>query len=137
MLAPSNPVTSIGPILGVPGIRDALRTTPARVLAVSPMIAGRAVSGPAEDLMRAQDLQPSSVGIAEAYRDFLDTLLIDESDAPEASQIEQLGIRPVLAPTLMKTDGDKIDLARATLNAARLQAGNSTQRIQSKKSSHA
>jgi LPPG:FO 2-phospho-L-lactate transferase len=119
VLAPSNPVTSIGPILGVPGIRDALRTTPAPVVGVSPIIAGRAVSGPAGDLMRAHDLHPSATGIAEAYRDFLDVLIIDQSDAGEAAKIEQFGIRAISARILMKTDEDKIELARAALDAAR------------------
>ncbi len=81
VLAPSNPVTSIGPILAVAGIRDALRATSAPVLAVSPIIAGAAVSGPAAGLMRAYGLHPSAPGIAEAYRDFLNVLLIDEQDA--------------------------------------------------------
>ncbi len=103
----------------LPGIRDALRTTPAPVAAVSPIIAGRAVSGPAGDLMRAHDLHPSAAGIAEAYRDFLDVLIIDQSDAGEAAKIEQFGIRAISARILMKTNEDKIELARAALDAAR------------------
>jgi LPPG:FO 2-phospho-L-lactate transferase len=126
LLAPSNPVTSIGPILGVAGIREALQTTPAPVIAVSPIIAGAAVSGPAVALMRAHGLQPYARGIAEAYRDFLNVLLIDERDAAEISAIEQFGIRAVAARTLMNTDQDKIQLARIALQNARQHAAKPT-----------
>jgi LPPG:FO 2-phospho-L-lactate transferase len=119
VVAPSNPVTSIGPILALTGIRDALRATSAPVVAVSPIIAGAAVSGPAGDLMRAHELHPSASGIAEAYRDFLDVLVMDEQDADEASKIEAFGVQAFPARTLMKTEADKISLARAVLEAAR------------------
>jgi len=125
LLAPSNPVTSIGPILGVAGIRDALRTTSAPVVAVSPIIGGAAVSGPAADLMRAYSLHPSASGIAEAYRDFLNALVIDEKDAGESTRIERFGIRAVLAQTVMNTDQAKIELARAVVEAARHHAAKS------------
>jgi LPPG:FO 2-phospho-L-lactate transferase len=119
VLAPSNPITSIGPILGVAGIRGALRVTPAPVLAVSPIVAGDAVSGPAARLMLTRGLHPSASGVAEAYRDFLNALILDEQDAHEAETIEQLRIRAVTARTLMKTDADRIALARVVLGAAR------------------
>ncbi len=118
LIAPSNPVTSIGPILAVAGIRDALRSTSAPVVAVSPIIAGAAVSGPAGDLMRAQGLHVSASGIAQAYRDFANVLVIDERDRGEVAAIERLGLRAYVTRALMKTDQDKAALAAAALKAA-------------------
>src|SRR5213080_4006608 len=76
LIAQSNPITSIGPILAVPGIREALRETAARVVAVSPIIGNAAVSGPAARLMASQNLPASIAGIADSYADFLDTLIV-------------------------------------------------------------
>src|SRR5499427_345717 len=77
LLAPSNPITSIGPILAVPGVREALQRTKARIAAVSPIVAGEAVAGPAGILMASQGLPVSVAGVAQAYHDFLDMLIID------------------------------------------------------------
>src|SRR6478672_11011207 len=87
LIAPSNPVTSIGPILAVPGIRKALQATPAKVVAVSPIIGKAPVSGPAANLMTAQGLQVSIAGVAKAYEDFLDILIADDSDAAAAQAL--------------------------------------------------
>src|SRR5216684_1657145 len=84
LVAPSNPVTSIGPILAVPGICDALSSTSAQVVAVSPIIGNAAVSGPAGALMTAQGLPVSIAGVASAYSDFLDILFADDSDSSAA-----------------------------------------------------
>jgi LPPG:FO 2-phospho-L-lactate transferase len=119
LLAPSNPVTSLGPILEVPGIREALRATAAPAVAVSPIIAGAAVSGPAAALMRVHGLPASAAGVAGAYADFLDVLLMDESDAASAPEVEALGVRAVCAPTRMTSDEAKAGLARAALAAGR------------------
>src|SRR5262249_42755684 len=81
LLAPSNPVTSIAPILSVPGIRDALRESRARIVAVSPIVGGKAVSGPAGILMEAQGFEASIAGVAKFYHDFLDILVVDVRDA--------------------------------------------------------
>ncbi len=116
-VAPSNPVTSIGPILAVEGIREALRKTPAPIGAISPIVGGAAVSGPAAELMRVQGLSASIEGVARAYADFLDTLIIDEQDADNAADIEKLGIRSHRAQTIMKTSGDKAALASAVIRA--------------------
>ena len=78
-IAPSNPITSIGPVLAVPGLREALRDA-ATVVAISPIIGEQAVSGPAAELMRSAGLPVSCAGVAEAYKDFLDVLVIDEAD---------------------------------------------------------
>jgi LPPG:FO 2-phospho-L-lactate transferase len=117
LIAPSNPITSIGPILAVPGIREALKETPAAVVAVSPIVAGAAVSGPAGKLMQAQSLPVSVEGVARAYADFLDVLIIDERDACGASGVESLGIAVSATKTIMRSSGDKEVLARAALEA--------------------
>jgi len=118
LIAPSNPVTSIGPILAVPGVREALQETRASIVAVTPIIAGAAVSGPAAVLMQAQGLPASIEGVARAYRDFLDVLVVDERDAAAVGEVERLGIRTLCAQTLMTTTPEKIALASATLHAA-------------------
>jgi LPPG:FO 2-phospho-L-lactate transferase len=119
LIAPSNPVTSIGPILAVPGIREALKQTPARVAAVSPIVGGAAVSGPAGELMKTQGLAVSAAGVAQAYGDFLDVLVVDECDAAEKDAIEKLGVEMRTARTVMKSDVDKAELAWTALEIAR------------------
>ncbi|HXZ31509.1 MAG TPA: 2-phospho-L-lactate transferase [Terriglobales bacterium] len=115
IIAPSNPVTSIGPILAVPGIRAALRETGATVVAVSPIIGAAAVSGPAGVLMAAQGLPVSIAGIVEAYGDFLDILIADLRDQPLAAQLESSGRRVHCTNILMKTAEDRAKLARTVL----------------------
>jgi LPPG:FO 2-phospho-L-lactate transferase len=87
VIAPSNPITSIGPILAVPGVRDALRCTRAEVVALSPLIGNKAVSGPAGKLMEACGYDVSPVGVARCYHDFLDNIIIHTSDAERAPEI--------------------------------------------------
>jgi LPPG:FO 2-phospho-L-lactate transferase len=115
LIAPSNPVTSIGPILAVPGIRDALRETSARVGAVSPIIGSAAVSGPAGTLMKATGLDVSIAGVAEAYRDFLDFLVADESDADAARTLTSGSLQVHCASIMMGSIEDKARLARTAL----------------------
>lgn len=122
ILAPSNPVTSIGPILAVPGIRAALRVTPAPVGAISPIVGGAAVSGPAVELMRTQGLAPSIGGVAKAYADFIDVLIADRADAAQAPEVEAMGIRVELAATIMKSEADKQSLAQAAVSCVRAAA---------------
>jgi LPPG:FO 2-phospho-L-lactate transferase len=114
----SNPVTSIGPILAVPGIADALTRTPAPVVAVSPIVGGQAVSGPAARLLAARGLEVSPVGVARAYRPWLDTLVVDGRDAGYASVLEQEGVRAVVTDALMPDGAAEARLARAVLQAA-------------------
>ena len=123
LVAPSNPVTSIGPILAVPGIRQTLRRTRATVAAVSPIIGNAAVSGPAGNLMRAQGFPVSVEGIARCYLDFLDLLLVDTSDAREAAGRELPGVCLRAANILMRSEGDKLELAGEALSAVRVLAG--------------
>ncbi len=118
LLAPSNPIVSIGPILALPGVRRALRNTPAPVVAVSPIVGGAPIKGPAAPLMRAAGLEVSAVGIAQAYHDFLDVLVIDEVDAGLKDAVEALGVRAVVTDTIMRGPQEKAHLARVALEAA-------------------
>ena len=115
LIAPSNPITSIGPILSVPGIRAALRET--AVIAVSPIVGDAAVTGPAGELMETQQLPVSIAGVAQAYEDFLDVLIADERDRPHAVAVEKLGIQVTFTNTIMDSDNAKAELARAALSA--------------------
>jgi LPPG:FO 2-phospho-L-lactate transferase len=119
LVAPSNPVTSIGPILAVPGVREALHKTKARIAAVSPIVAGEAVAGPAGILMASQGLPVSVAGVAEAYHDFLDMLVIDTRDAQSVDDLTKSGLRAHVTKTIMRTSEDKADLAGAVLAAVR------------------
>jgi LPPG:FO 2-phospho-L-lactate transferase len=118
LLAPSNPVTSIGPILAVPGIREALQQTKASVIAVSPIVAGAAVSGPAGILMAAQGLPVSIGGVAQAYREFLDELVVDDQDARSAEELRSTSLKVHCMKTIMRTADDKANLARKVLALA-------------------
>jgi LPPG:FO 2-phospho-L-lactate transferase len=118
LIAPSNPVTSIGPILSVPGIRDALRTTHAKVVAVSPIIGNAAVSGPAANLMTAQGLPVSLAGVAKAYEDFLDILIADDSDAAAVQSLTSDRLQVYCTNILMRNTEDKTRIARAALALA-------------------
>jgi LPPG:FO 2-phospho-L-lactate transferase len=115
LVCPSNPVTSVGPILSVPGIVEALHRTRAPVLAISPIVGGRAVSGPAGRLMAARGLPVSALGIAQSYAPWLDVLIIDDDDAALAPSIEAAGARPVVASTLMTGRVEALRLARRVL----------------------
>ncbi len=117
LLAPSNPITSIGPILAVPGIREALRQTPAPVAAISPIVGGAAVTGPAGALMATQGLSASISGVAKAYEDFLDVLIADHQDAPTSAP-ENSALQIHHTNTIMKTLEDRATLALFTLLAA-------------------
>jgi LPPG:FO 2-phospho-L-lactate transferase len=117
-IAPSNPVTSIGPILAVPGVRDVLRSTNAQIAAVSPIVGGAAVSGPAGKMMSMRSWKVSPAGVAEAYRDFVDIVIADQQDEPAHAE----GVQFAFTNTLMKSDADKTSLARFaldTVNATR------------------
>ena len=118
ILAPSNPVTSIGPILAVPDIRDALRRTSASVTAISPIVGGAAVSGPAAVLMRRKGWPSTIAGVAQAYEDFLDVLIVDLADHADAEHLREGDLHVLCANTIMKSLEDKQELARFTLHAA-------------------
>jgi LPPG:FO 2-phospho-L-lactate transferase len=120
IFAPSNPVTSIGPILAVPGIREALRRTSAPVAAVSPIVGGAAVSGPAGKLMAMMGWGSSIAGVARAYEDFLDVLIVDNADEAEAERLGRDGMRVLCTNTMMRSDEDKRALAEFALERSRI-----------------
>jgi len=115
IVCPSNPIVSIGTILAVNGVRDALRRTDAKKVAVSPIIAGAPVKGPADKLMRGLGFEVSAFSVAELYSDFLDTFVLDVADSAEKDRIEKLGIEVEVTNTLMKSLEDKVELARTVL----------------------
>lgn len=115
VICPSNPVTSIGPILAVPGVRQALVGYDRRVVGVSPIVAGAAISGPAHRLMRVKDLEPSVKGVAKGYADLLDVLVIGIEDQELQAEIKKIGVKPVLANIRMNSPADKHRLAREVL----------------------
>jgi len=117
LVCPSNPITSIGPILAVPGLVEALRATDATVAAVSPIVGGDAVSGPAGRLMAAAGLPVSATGVARAYGGWLDVLVFDEQDRALAPEIRDAGAFPVAAPTMMSSPEAEAALARHVLAA--------------------
>ncbi|HEY7347819.1 MAG TPA: 2-phospho-L-lactate transferase [Ktedonobacterales bacterium] len=117
ILAPSNPIVSIGSILAVPGVRAALRQTPAPVVAISPIVGGATIKGPADKLMSGLGLEVSARGVADYYRDFLDVLIIDQVDAALAAAIEAQGQRVMVMDTIMRGLPEKEALARAALAA--------------------
>jgi LPPG:FO 2-phospho-L-lactate transferase len=117
VLCPSNPITSIGPILAVPGVRAALSSTAAISVAVSPIIGRDAVSGPAGRLMAAVGLPVSVAGVAEAYRPWLDVLVIDEQDRALADDVGRHGARADVAPIIMRDGDAEVGLARCVLAA--------------------
>jgi LPPG:FO 2-phospho-L-lactate transferase len=116
LIAPSNPITSIGPILAVPGVREALRGARGKVAAISPIIGNAPVAGPAGILMAAQGLPCSIVGVAKAYGDFLDLLICDTRDARAADLLRKSGLRVECMQTVMRSAEDKAALARFALS---------------------
>ena len=120
LIAPSNPIVSIGSILAVPGIHDALHEASGMVVAVSPIVGGAPIKGPADKLMRGLGMEVSPVGVARCYRDFLDVMVIDKQDERLLSEIENLGIPAVATDTIMRDTAAKAALARKVLAAAGL-----------------
>jgi len=115
IICPSNPVTSIGPILAVPGMKGAIKNATAAVIGVSPIIGDSAISGPAHKLMAAQGCEPSAFGVAKVYSDFVDTLLIDSADEMLREKIQSLGIKVVATPIRIDSNSEKRRLAREVL----------------------
>jgi LPPG:FO 2-phospho-L-lactate transferase len=115
IICPSNPIISIGPILHVKGVRDALVRSKAKIIAISPLIGGTPLKGPADRLMKGLGLEVSSAGVARLYRDFLDVMVIDEQDGEEASQIQELGVDTLVVNTLMSDAEKAANLSRALM----------------------
>jgi LPPG:FO 2-phospho-L-lactate transferase len=117
VVCPSNPVTSVGPILAVPGIAGALAAA-RTVVGVSPIVGGAPVSGPAGRLMKARGLDVSPLGVAAAYAPWLRALLIDTRDGGAAAPLERAGVRAVVADVMMTDRTREVALARRVLDAA-------------------
>jgi len=115
VICPSNPIVSIGTILSVGGVRDALKRTNARVVGVSPIVDGLPIKGPADKMLRSSGVEVSAFGVAEFYSDFLDEFVIDVKDSREKNRIEKLGIKVKVTNTVMKCLEDRVALAKLVL----------------------
>ena len=115
VIAPSNPLVSIDPVLAVPGVRAALVARRDTVVAVSPIIAGAALKGPADRLLRELGLESSAAEVARLYAPLAGTLVIDEADAALSGEVEAAGVRALVAPTVMTDATVAAALARTTL----------------------
>ena len=115
IICPSNPIVSIGTILSVEEIRNALKKTKARVVGISPIVAGVPIKGPADKILRGLGFEVSAFGVAKLYSDFLDTFIIDNLDAADKDRIENLGVKVKITNTIMKNLEDKVQLAKVVL----------------------
>lgn len=115
IVCPSNPLISIGPILAVPGIREALRGRKERVIAVCPIVGGKSLKGPSDKMLAQLGHESSARGVAKLYADFTGAFVIDPADESQADAIRTLGMRVVVIPTVMQTSAQKRKLARALL----------------------
>jgi LPPG:FO 2-phospho-L-lactate transferase len=121
LVCPSNPVVSIGPILAIPGVRDAIRESGARSVAISPIVGGAPVKGPADALLRGVGAEVSARGVARLYRDLVGAYLLDERDRRELADVEGMGLRALATDTIMRDVDTSARLAEAALElAARL-----------------
>jgi LPPG:FO 2-phospho-L-lactate transferase len=115
VICPSNPLISIGPILAVPGIREALRARKARVVAVCPIVGGKSLKGPSDKMLAELGHEASAYGVAKLYADFTGTFVIDPADKKQTEPIRKLGMKVEVLPTVMKTRAQKRELARSLL----------------------
>ena len=117
-IAPSNPIGSIAPILAVPGVRESLRHASVPRVAISPLIGGRSLQPPAAEMMTGLGVAVDVTGVAALYEGLIDTLVIDETDRARAVAVEALGVRVVIAQTIMRDEASRRALAEAALHAA-------------------
>lgn len=117
VFCPSNPIISIGPILAVPGIRQALRRRKCPAIAISPIIGGKALKGPAADMMRGMGMEVSALGVAQLYRGLIDVFVLDRADKALAPAVQKLGMRAIVTNTIMTGKAQKKALARTVLKA--------------------
>lgn len=118
VISPSNPIVSIGPVLAVPGVGDAVRSRRDDTVAVSPIIAGRALKGPADRMLVELGHDPSVAGVARMWAPYAATLVIDEADRDRAAEVEAAGMRAVVGPTVMSGPDESAALARLVLSSA-------------------
>ena len=116
----TNPIGSIEPILSLPGVREAVRASPAPVVAVSPVVAERVFQPPADGMLTGQGHEVSARGVARLYASFADAFVLDEQDAALADDIAALGLRPVVANTVMAGPAEREALARTVLGVVGL-----------------
>ena len=120
-IAPSNPIVSIAPILAVPGMTELLagaRARGSRIVAVSGIVGGKALKGPADRMLASLGHEPTAVGVARGYAGLVDTFVLDTIDAAYAPEVEALGLRVVVADTIMTDEDSRARLARIVLGAA-------------------
>ena len=124
IICPSNPLISIGPILAVPGVREALRTRRTHVVAVCPIVGGKSLKGPSDQMLAQLGFEVSAYGVARMYQDFCATFVIDPVDSAQSSAIKSLGMEVLIYPTVMRNVEDKEILARRIVEfAAKQKAG--------------
>ena len=123
LIAPSNPLISIRPILAVPAITEALRARRVPCVAVSPIVAGQALRGPASDMMRALGIAPSPIGVADIYSGLIDGMVVDDADAECAAELGRRGLSVTVTDTVMRDAGSRRRLAAVTLEAAGVRPG--------------
>jgi len=121
VICPSNPLISIGPILAVPGVREALRRRRTRVVAVCPIVGGKSLKGPSDQMLAQLGHDVSALGVARVYQDICGTIVIDPVDSAQSSAIESLGMEVVIHPTVMRNVEDKELLARRVVQFAEKQ----------------
>jgi len=119
LIAPSNPIISIGPILAVPGMRALIEAGRSRTVAISPLIGGRAVKGPTVELMRAEGLRPDALGVAERYQDLATGFVLDTADAALAPAVAALGFRTAVRSTMLEDADSAREVASAALDVLR------------------
>ena len=123
VFCPSNPLVSIGPILAVPGMREVLQTSSASKVAVSPIVGGRALKGPADRMLSSLGHEVSAVGVARMYEGLAEGMVIDRIDREERAEIEDLGMRVLVTEAVMHDEADRARLAREVLDFSAGMAG--------------
>jgi LPPG:FO 2-phospho-L-lactate transferase len=122
IVCPSNPFISVGPILALPGMREALASRRDRVVAISPIVGGRALKGPAAAMMKSMRSRASAAEVAKMYADFCSVFVLDETDRKQAGEVAELEVRPVVTNTVMSGLRERKALARALVRELRLAA---------------
>ncbi len=117
ILCPSNPLISIGPILAVPGMRELLKQTSAKVAAISPVVGGASLKGPTDRMLADLGMEVTAAQVAKLFADFLDVFILDQQDEASAAEIEQMGLKVVVTNTVMSRLEEKMALAQTTLDA--------------------
>lgn len=115
ILCPSNPIVSIGPILAVPGMREAIAASSAPRVAVSPIVGGRALKGPADRMLDSLGYEVSATGVARIYEGLVDGMVVDDEDGDQRTSIEDLGMRALATDAVMRDEADRARLAREVL----------------------